>query len=128
MRRKSYFPKIFLLICIVILVLFSLALGREFVKKRQIDKEIYSLEQEIERLEEDQSEFSELIDYLNTEDFLEKEARLKLGLQKPGETLVVISDDSFETDEGSKKNLDFYEEYEVKQNNLTKWWNYFFNL
>ena len=128
MKRKSLFSKFLLLICLIILVLFSLALGREYFKKRQINKEVYFLEEEIERLEKDQAEFSELIDYLNTEDFWEKEARLKLGLQKPGETLVVISDDYFKSSSGEDRETKKITEMVIEISNPSKWWNYFFNF
>ncbi|MBU2235447.1 septum formation initiator family protein [Patescibacteria group bacterium] len=72
------------------LVLFSVSLGKEVVRRYEVNKEIQALEKEVEELENQNTELADLIQYLNTNSFREKEARTKLGMAKEGEKVVVI--------------------------------------
>jgi len=128
MKKGSLFQKLFLFVSLIILILLSPALAREYFRKKQVNKEIYSLKEEIKKLEKDQNDFSELINYLNTEDFWEKEARSKLGLQKPGEKLVVIPNDYFKDEGNGAKDKKEISESAAEISNPHKWWNYFFNF
>ncbi len=128
-KKRNYILKLVLIGGIVILGLFSLSLGREVIRKRDLNKEIYSLEEEIKRLEKNKEEFSELIDYLSTEAFIEQEARLKLGLQKEGESLVIIPDNAFNIveREGQADGKTNSMSIKNREDNSYKWWQYFFN-
>lgn len=63
---------------------------REFVRSRQIDREIGALQQEAERLRIRNFEIARLQSSLDSREFLERQARLKLGLRKDGEQVVVL--------------------------------------
>lgn len=52
--------------------------------------EISQLEKEVNQLKEDKEELTYRLQYYQTDAFKEKEARAKLGLQKPGENLVIL--------------------------------------
>lgn len=63
---------------------------RETLRARQIDREIQALRDEAERLRVRNFEISSLQASLSSGEYLEREARMKLGLQKEGERAVVV--------------------------------------
>lgn len=91
-----------------------------YMQKRQVDSEITRLTEQSNKLNQDNGELSELIKYLDTPEYQEKEAREKLNLKRPGEEVVVLPEDSeggqvasAQTESGS---------------NPEKWFNYFFSV
>lgn len=133
MKRRENFlkklirSKIFLAIGLIILVFFSLTLGKRVFEQRKINQEIKKLEEEIEILESRNSELSKLIEYLNTNLYIEEAARIKLGLQKPGESVVIVPNEIFnEQDEKKKENSQVNNKTILEQSNASKWWDYFF--
>ena len=124
-RAAILTSKIVLVLGIVILIFFSISLVKEIVRKAEIDNEIAELEKEIEELESTNTELADLIQYLNSTSWQEKEARSKLNLQKPGEGVIAILDlptngteieETVNTEETSEENV----------SNPTKWFKYFF--
>ena len=108
---------IFLLIAILSLVV-VVALGRELYRRYLINQEINNIKAEIAKLENKNLEISQLIDYLKTDDFVEREARLKRGLQLPGESVAVITS-------AQKSSVETVSP-QANQANPAKWFNYFF--
>ncbi|PIR94554.1 hypothetical protein COT97_00755 [Candidatus Falkowbacteria bacterium CG10_big_fil_rev_8_21_14_0_10_39_11] len=123
-KNLSKITIVVIFVFVFFLVFFSI---KEYVNKKKLDAEITNLNQEIETLSSQKQEFLQTIDHYNSDFFVEKEARTKLNLKKPGENIVVVklddinsvnSDDSSKVgDPGSNSS----------QNNLVLWWNYFFN-
>lgn len=68
-----------------------LSLYKVWVKKIDIDAEIEALRQRGQSLEEENKRLTENIEYLKTNDFLEREARENLNLQKPGEKAIIVN-------------------------------------
>lgn len=64
--------------------------AREYFRSRQIDAEIRSLNDEARRLQVRNFQISSLEASLRNGEYLEREARLKLGLRKEGEQVVVL--------------------------------------
>ena len=85
---------------------------------------IAQLETQAQYLEIRNVEIAQLNAELESERFLEKEARLRLGLAKPGERVVIISDGSNEDmmARGDKEELDL-----STISTLQRWWMYFFD-
>jgi cell division protein FtsB len=75
-----------------VIVFWGMSLGRETVRSRSIQAQINELKASAQGLEARNIEISELRTAMQTEAFIEREARLKLGLKKPGETVVVVQD------------------------------------
>ena len=123
-RKKPLFPnllfsKFFLVFCFVIFlaVLFYLAQGT--IKSYRVNSQISELQNEIDRLEKQNNDLGKLIEYLQSDAFIEQEAKLKMGLKKPGENLVIIPQpDGNNTLDISQNDIDM--------NNPAKWWDYFF--
>ena len=94
-KKKKSFQEIFLS---VLFVFFTLAiiglLAVSNFKIRERRKELLSqietLEKEIQNVEKKNQELKAGISESQTQDYLEKEAREKLGLKKPGEEVVAI--------------------------------------
>ena len=90
------------------------------MRNYQLQREISLLQQQINNLEVEQQELKYRIQYYQTENYKEKEAREKLGLQAPGESVVILPNNTKATEqlEGStvaKK---------PKRSNLQQWWDF----
>ncbi len=92
--KRLFNYRLFFVVNIVILLLLALSFGREFVRSASIQREIMALEQEKSALEDRNRSLQTYEEYLFTESFLEKEAREKFGLQRPGETQVFVAEDA----------------------------------
>jgi cell division protein FtsB len=126
-RKKSFISKIFsfrlfVLAGVLVIVFLGINLGKEYYREYQVQKEIDSLQKEIEFLEKDNYKLSQLTKYYETDEYKEAEARKRLNMKKEGEKVVIIkphpvnSEQSGIEDELNNKNLP----------NYIKWWNYFF--
>lgn len=112
--------KTFIIFLIVILILVVIALGRESYRYFKISQEIKSLERRVEELEKSNEELSKMGEYFQSEEFLEKEARLKLNLARPGEKLIIVK-----MPEGLEEERQ--ETVIAKEiSNIQRWWEYFF--
>ena len=80
-------------ILILMVVLLGYALGKIVYSQSQNNTELKKDQQRAEELRSQQSRLQGLLGYLQTDYFAEREARVKLGLQKPGEHLVVVPAD-----------------------------------
>lgn len=113
---------IFLLLVTAIAVIFLISFGRAFWRDYQIKKEINQLMREKEKWEKNKLISLEKLQEIKSGDFVEREARLKFGLGKEGEKLVIIN--SFGTATSSaKKEVSVGGKFGFNPRN---WWNYFF--
>ena len=137
--RNSFVQRIikwrFLSIVNVLLILFlSIALGREIVRSQDIQKDIDALQAEADELATKNLAMKEFRTAMQTESFIEREARLKLGMKKPGEKVVIVKeaqeiDETEEVVENPDDPLGLVIDSESAPQlaNTTKWWYYFFN-
>ena len=101
-----------------VLILVMLFAGRVIVRKYQVDKEIAKLQQQVDTIKKNNDQLSYLIQYFNTPDYQEKQAREKLNLKKDGENVVALPDTS-----GASDN-----QVEAQSvSNAKQWFNYFFS-
>lgn len=91
-----------------------------YMQKRQVDSEISRLQDQSSNLKKDNQQLSELIKYLDTQEYKEKEAREKLNLKRPGEEVVVLPEDS-------SVNGQVASAQSTNVPKPEKWFNYFFN-
>ena len=139
-QSGSFFERLirwrfFFVVNLLIIVFLSLSFGRQFVRDYDIQKEIDSLQKEVGVLLATNMEISELQTAVQTKSFIEREARLKLGMKKPGEEVVIIKErvnndrdivDSVDSSDPLGLVLDGLVESTFVANH-TKWWYYFFN-
>lgn len=121
--RKIFTGRGFTVVMVLGIAVMLLSLGKEVVRKFQIQSQIKELEQEISTLEQQNSEFNELLAYFNSSAFQEKEARVKLNLTAPGETVVVLPEEENVTEE-DEETVAVAEA--APTSNVQKWINYFF--
>ena len=77
-----------------------------FPEKIEIEKQLSDIRGQIDNLKKEEERQKGLLEYLNTESYLEKQARLRLNLKKEGEEVVFIyKKDEAKTEEAvDKKN------------------------
>src|SRR3989344_1794274 len=92
----------------IIAVFFAVA--RIYPKLRAVQKQASGVEKTIKTLEERKEELERNSAYLNSEAYLERQARLKLNVKKPDEKVVFVYKDQYttqspspDTDTGNQK-------------------------
>jgi cell division protein FtsB len=103
-----------------VLIFVMVITARILVQKRVVDREIAKLQSQMDRIKKDNEELSSLIQYLNTPEYQEKEARDKLNLRKDGEYVVVLP-------QGDVASASQEQNNQNKPSNFKLWFNYFFN-
>lgn len=94
-------------------------------------RDITKLKDEVESLQSQQKKLEKFRTFIQTDFFAEKEARLKLGMQKAGEHVVVVppyagSSENEEDAPPSSGPLTISDVPEEKKKNTALWWDYFF--
>lgn len=122
---------------LLVIIFLGLSLSREVVRSRAINAQITDLKEQAEGLSARNIDLSQLKTAMQTSTFIEREARLKLGMKKPGETVLVIQEAQPSAGEQSEDDLmdasdplDLVldgKESEVAIANPSKWWYYFFD-
>ena len=106
---------------LILLLFFGLvSLGKEINRRLVLKKEFSNLENQINLLEIENKQILKEIEQMQTDYFKERQARLKLGLQKLGEQVVIIQDNEPTEAESKIKYLG------KKISNFRFWWSYFF--
>ncbi len=115
---RAFFESRFVnLILVVLLVLSVVKVFREAMVRYEINKEIGTLENQLNDLESKSDKIGNMIAYLKTDQYIEKEARAKLNLVKPGEKQI-----NFVSSTASSVQT----ELAKSSPNYIKWFNYFF--
>jgi cell division protein FtsB len=116
-----------ILLTLIILIGLFLIVGpylRDYHEKKELEKKIAQVENEINKYEKDNEELKEFLSYLSSDQAVEERARLDLGLKKEGEKVVVIKKDTLVNNQ--VKSLS--DEVITEPSNPRKWLNYFFNI
>ncbi len=106
-------------ILLAVLALGLFGFGRVYFQKHKIDQEIAKLQDRADKINKDNEQLSYLIQYFNTPEYQEKQAREKLNLKKEGEIVVGLPDSNEQND----NNLSASAQY---SSNAKQWFNYFF--
>lgn len=124
--RAIFNPKTLSFLGLIVIVAISFPISKSISKKYKIDQEILELEKEIEAMEGANSDFKKMLTYLESDSFVEEQARLNLSLKKQGEKVVVIEDISQEEANGeigpSSQRIGEFQNF-----NLLAWCDYFFS-
>ena len=135
MTRSSFLEKLlawrFLFVVNALVIMFlSLSLGREFLRDREIRSEISAMQTQAEELTAKNDRLLELRSAIQTPSAIEREARLKLGLKKPDEQVVVIQSETATSSDSVPDLLSVIAEQQEQSKPLSnprKWWYYFFD-
>lgn len=111
---------------IVIIYMFAI-LANETGKNYQLRSRADELEGQISKLESDINELGFRITYYKTDAYKEKLARQELGVQAPGESVVVVKDDQADKKvQATTVNLKTDEQIESEKPNPQQWWDFLF--
>ncbi|MFH1413125.1 MAG: septum formation initiator family protein [bacterium] len=133
-RRKNIIIRFFTsqifisLALLALLVIIVLPLVRDYRQRYNVDKEVAGLKEEIAEAESQNSEFRKMIEYLESDQFVEEQARINLGLKKPGEEVIIVQGqpDEPEKEEVMKEEPLINDQAMMLLNNFKKWVSYFF--
>lgn len=115
------------IILLAVLMYITYRLSNQVYKQNQINKEILKLQTEISNLSQENQDLNELIGYLQTDEFKEKEVKEKLNLIKEGEQLVLVKEKEADLQEIVQQEQE-KAEVVVNRANYYWWWHYFFSL
>ena len=106
---------------------FSVAIVRELMNGHQVRQQVQRLQEQVATAQQRQSQLQDLIDYLGSPTFQEQEARLKLGLKKTGEQVIVVPSTNTPVNSDSSS----IDTQPISTNGKPssppqRWWNYFF--
>ena len=113
-------------ICCLLVGIFTV---REVYRRHRVDSEVEKLTGEVQSLEEKRVRLSELLSYLESGEAIDRDARLRLGMQKPGERVYVLDNDlwrdaSLEVSKTTTTSAVAVTEETVS--NPVRWFHYFF--
>lgn len=126
---KSSFFKQFSVSFLGMLVIFLIGfpLYKNLKQQYIINQEIKDLETEIAQFQNKNKDLKKMIEYLKSDQFIEEQARLNMGLKKAGEEVVVIENPKSSTTDITGNISGEQTFAENNSPNLVKWKNYFFN-
>lgn len=102
-------------------VVIALQFGRAVVKKYEIQTQVSKLQGDIHAYQQKNVELKQLISYLQSPAFQERQAKEKLNRQNPGETTVVVG-----TSEGGPSLEEKQIQPDEPSSHLASWWQYLF--
>lgn len=111
------------IVAIIIVILFiTYNLIGQIIAAVSSSERLSQAAEELYQLEAKNKELKKTLSEVKSTDFIEKQARDKLGLIKEGETIVIIPNEALERVLGESKKLE-----EIKLPNWLGWWKVFFN-
>jgi cell division protein FtsB len=119
--------RIFLFLALAVILWASFVSWGQLERHKRISEEVTALELEARRIEAENKTLEERITYFSTREFREQEAREKLGLKKPDETVVAIKEEVQSEPAQSELQDNTQVGAIVEMPNYRKWWNIFFH-
>lgn len=125
-EQKSAFgrffqSRLFFVVIILALILITLSYARAYYEDYQVRQKIHELEDQVHSLEGKKLESLQLLQYVNSNNFVEEKARTELNLKKPGENVIFVDGMStVSTTAPLAAPVD-----EPRLSNPMKWWYYF---
>lgn len=121
-KRSFFASRAFLLVLFFGLFLVSFAYIKAYYQDYKVRQEIKSLQSEVKNLEKKKIESLEILKYVISPEFVEEKARTELNMKKPGEHVIIVTDQVAKPD-----NVDEETAGRVLLPNPSKWWYYFIN-
>lgn len=116
----------FLFVSLALLCAVAWGFMGEFYRNRGLQEDIEALQAKADEIEARNLELADLREKFAGSGELEREARLKLNLQKPGEQVVIIQDDPDDLVMENARDEEGLLDGDRKANNAEKWWDFFF--
>lgn len=124
-NRGGLKAKIIFATCLIILLVVGVGLAKSWQRDNKVDQEISGLNSNIKNLEKDNLELKELVEYFNSDAYIEEKARIDLGLKKAEEKVVIVGNQREQGLNNFDKNSSRVNLEDLS--NPEKWWLYFFN-
>jgi cell division protein FtsB len=115
MKKKQGFLRV---IAGVVALYLLYAVGKTLYQSYLVRKEVEDLKISIAEMQQSNKELSEKIIYYQSPSYQEKIARERMGMQKPGEQVIVILPE--------ERPKEVNEDPDAGLPNYQKWWNFFF--
>jgi len=113
---------------LVILFVVGVSTVRESYQDWKVDQEMKSLKGQVDELEGRRMRLSTVLQKLNSLDAIDEEARARLGMQKPGEKVVVLRGTNLLADQGPKQQaVEDAPDNGAERSNPKRWLDYFFS-
>lgn len=112
-----FYSRWFIILSLALIVLLLLSYNREMQRQKKINEKILELRNEALTLEQSNFKLARMLNYVQSEEFVELEARKNLNYKKPGEKVIVITENN-NNEDGAKK--------AEQLSNWEKWMHYFF--
>lgn len=102
--------------------------SKQLERNHRIEKEVAVLSQEAEKIRRENETLADRISYFSSSEFREQEAKDKLGLKKPEETVVIIKQEPDSEESGISGGSPSLEQSSEREEapNYQKWWDLFF--
>ncbi len=119
---KSWFNRSSLLglVALAIIGYLSVIVFQTVKHNYDLNSQISSLQAQISQLTVQQDELKYQVEYYKTDSFKEKEARAKLGLQQPGESVIILPKTATPAQPTNQKTTTKH------QSNPKQWWEFLF--
>lgn len=110
-----------------VILLLGWGLFGEIDRSQSLQADIDRLQSQAQTLEQQNAQLTALGKELATNDRLERDARVKLGLQKPGESVIIVQGDRGQSSPSTADVVVTFSPSATQLSNPQKWWKYFFN-
>ncbi|MFA6603244.1 MAG: septum formation initiator family protein [Patescibacteria group bacterium] len=111
---------------LVLLFLVAWGFAGELARNNAMKRDVARLEEQARKLEDENFDIAKLGQKFAAADVLEREARLNLGLQKPGESVIIIKETT-PPPPAQPPEATGSAESRPRESNALKWWRYFFH-
>jgi len=100
---------------------------RETYREWKVDQEIHQMQTQIEQLEGRKLALTDLVSRMDSPETLDREARTRLGLKKPGERVIILrgADQEIESWQEFGFGEDKVQVSDVPSSNPERWLKYF---
>ncbi len=120
-----------LLLVVGFMCVTGLSAGRELYRRNQVKDDLSTLETRVSQLEARKVTVSALLEQLKTQETIDREARLRLNMQKPGERVYMLRGTEWEQiakDTAISASPSLYQETvpEPERSNPERWFRLFF--
>ena len=122
---RFFSSRLFFVVAGLLLLFIILADAKAVMKRKQVSKEITQLKTEIADLETSQDGLNNVLEYLQSEEFIKQEAKIKFGMRNEGERVVVLHDTQ---DDRRVVDTSDIEPQNSQLSNPRKWYLYFFGI
>jgi len=122
---KKFIPKLRLVPFFLIIAYILFLLGKAVWQNYNINLEVTNLDNEMQQLRDHNQELQKQIEYYQSSTYKEQQARLKLGYQKPGEKVFIVSASNNQPVTEEKTEI-ANNQTQNNRSNLIRWWQFVF--